>query len=54
MPFLSLPLSKNHTSSPLVEVNLKGIALAAGLGAVASLLSLSPTPIEEYQYPTFN
>ncbi|XP_059477686.1 uncharacterized protein LOC132198029 [Neocloeon triangulifer] len=47
VPFLEVPLKRKigDGKSPL-DINLRGMAMAAGLGAVASFLNLIPTPYD--------
>jgi len=49
MPFISMPLKRKMSDGAGISVNLRGMALAAGLGAVASIFNLATTPLEASQ-----
>lgn len=46
MPFLSMPLKRKANEGLGLNVNLRGMVLAAGLGAAASLLNLVTSPYD--------
>jgi hypothetical protein len=46
MPFLSMPLKRKANEGLGLSINLRGMALAAGLGAVASFLNMATSPYD--------
>lgn len=46
MPFLSMPLKRKADEGLGLSVNLRGLAMAAGLGTVASFLNLATSPYD--------